>query len=153
MSIHAAFKATSFEDLLMTTDDEGQHARSNLLQMLAQWNTGPRFHDEVTTEIQCYMEVATGTIALYNEHDALDFRGGPYDDTAVAKACASGNERMIRWLVRAGASASLPWLILIFPHWVGSFYSPHSMAGPVDGSTKRVTPCVFLLSGRGVEGV
>ena len=109
-AIHTAFRASSVEDLLKTSDDTDRHPRVNLLQMLAQFNTGPVFHDQVTTEIRCYNEVATETIQLYKEHEALDFRGGHFDDTAVAKACATGNERMIRWLVEAGASASLPWL-------------------------------------------
>ena len=95
----------SERDLLMCEGGDSRRPGSNLLHTLCQFNTGPVYVDQVTTELGLYEDVAKQAIAVYKKHGALDWRGGAHDDTALAKACGAGNERMVRWMVTAGASA------------------------------------------------
>ena len=69
------------------------------------FKTAPALVDVVTTELQHALDVTTLAIGVFKRHDALDWRGCQNNDTALAKACSSGNDLLVRLLVEAGASA------------------------------------------------
>ena len=77
-------------------------AGGNALHTICQFNQGPT---SPGGQKRAYDEAAAVIVRVYKEHSALDWRSGQKDDTAMAKACAVGNEDMIRLLIPAGASA------------------------------------------------
>ena len=103
--IRDVFQVTGEDNLLMCEAEGSSHAGSNILHVLCQFNLVPEIIDKVTTEVQAAMDVITTTIEVYKRNHALDWRAGGNDDTALAKACGSANERMVRLLIEAGACA------------------------------------------------
>ena len=74
----------------------------NALHTICQFNQCP---SSPGAQRQAYDEAAAVLVRVYRHYNALDWRSGRKDDTAMAKACAVGNESMIKLLIQAGASA------------------------------------------------
>ena len=103
--IHQEWTFATDAELLTCEETDARFPNTNILHLACQFNTTPQSGPLVTTDLTLYREVVTGLVAVYKKHDALDWRGCQNNDTALAKACSSGNDLLVRLLVEAGASA------------------------------------------------
>ena len=88
----------------------GNQRNSNLLHTVSQFANAPETNLEGAPELTAYKQSMRRVVDVYKRWGALDLCGGNYDDTAVCKACAVGSTLIVRLLVEAGASTSLPQL-------------------------------------------
>ena len=97
-------------DVLMCMPDTapGNKRNSNLLHTISQFPTVPETNQEGAPVLTAFKRSMQLVVDIYKRHGALDLCGGNYDDTAVCKACAVGSTFIVRLLVEAGASTSLP---------------------------------------------
>ena len=86
----------------------GNKKRSNLPHTISQFRNAPDTNFEGAPVLEAFKRSMRLIVGIYKKHGALNWCGGNYDDTAVSKACAVGNIFIVRLLVDAGASTSLP---------------------------------------------
>ena len=95
-------RLASDADILACAPKDHSAAGANGLQTICLFNEGPKYNGP---QKEAFTEAAAVIVRVYKAYHALNWRSGRKDDTAMAKACASGNEYMVKLLIEAGASA------------------------------------------------